>query len=75
MTKFIDLTIFIISLSIGFLFIYLMGAHKKVVHIYPSPENWEEVIMQDKSKSCYKFAQSNVKCPNSSEITEFPIQH
>ena len=75
MTKYIDLTIFMISLSLGFLFVYLMGAHKKVVHIYPSPENWKDIIMQDKSKTCFRYVQSDVECPSESEITEFPIQN
>ena len=51
-----------------------MGAHKKIVHIYPSPENWEKVVIQDKSQSCYKYVQNNVECPSEDKITQFPIQ-
>lgn len=75
MKQFINIKVFLISLSLGFLFVYLMGAHKKIVHIYPSPENWEKVVIQDKSQSCYKYVQNNVDCPSEDKITQFPIQN
>ena len=37
--QFIDFKVFFISLSIGLLYIYLSEEYKKVVVIYPTPEN------------------------------------
>ena len=63
MSKYIDIKIFLFSLLLGLLFMYLTNGHKKKVHVYPSPENWEDIIVKDKSNECFKFVQTSLECP------------
>ena len=75
MRRFIDLRIFIVSLALGVLFVYLLELNTKTVHMYPSPENWEKYMIKDKSQQCYKYVQNEVSCPSdSSKLTKFPVQ-
>lgn len=71
---YISLPIFIISLAVGLFFVYAMGPEMKIVYVYPSPENVNEVLFKDKADNCFYFKPDEVKCPDASKITAMPIQ-
>lgn len=73
--NYISFPIFIVSLALGFLFVYLWGPETKIVLIYPSPENVEKVLFKDKADNCFYFTPVEVECSNDAiEIGTIPIQ-
>ena len=70
--KHIDLKLFLISLSVGLLYIYLAEEYKKVIFIYPTPDNIKKYQYKDKSNECFSYTLKPVKCPN--KYNEIPIQ-
>ena len=72
---YISLPTFIISLAVGFFFIYLWGPETKTIFIYPSPENVEKILFKDNADNCFYLKPVEVKCSsNKNEIFEIPIQ-
>ena len=73
--NFIDFPVFLVSLAIGLLFVYLNESPKRVIYIYPTPNNVNKFIYRDNANNCFKYEKSDVKCPsNDKDITEIPIQ-
>ena len=63
MFKYIDIKIFIISLAIGLFYIYIAEDYKKVIVIYPTPDNIESTQYKDKSNNCFSYNLKEIKCP------------
>lgn len=75
-TKYIDLKYFLISLCIGFFFVYIFTPYPDVVVIYPTPENAGKVIYRDTADVCYKYKATEVSCPDDKKkIVDTKIQH
>ena len=74
LSSIISISIFIISLSIGLLFVYLSSPPPTVIYVYPTPENINKVEYKDKADNCYQFKSTEVSCVNSDEIKTIPIQ-
>lgn len=73
--KFISIPVFIVSLAIGLFFVYIYTPSPKVIYIYPTPDNIDEIQYKDKSGSCHKYEANPVNCPaDKSDIAETPIQ-
>ena len=70
----ISLPVFIISLSIGLLFVYLSTPPPTVIYVYPTPENINKVEYKDKADNCYQFKSTEVSCMNTEDIKTIPIQ-
>ena len=76
LTQFINIPIFIISLLIGILGVYIMNnSDKRKITIFPTPDNIDDILYRDKSGTCFKFKQTQVNCPiNQEEISKFHAQ-
>jgi hypothetical protein len=73
--KYIRIPIFIISLAIGLLFVYVFNPDKRKIYVYPNPENVNNVQYKDSTGSCFEFRQTKTKCPESEdEISKVPAQ-
>jgi hypothetical protein len=73
--KYISLSIFLISFAVGLFFVYVLGPDMKTVFIYPSPDNVDKVLFQDKADNCFSFTPEEVKCPtDKSLIHDLPVQ-
>jgi hypothetical protein len=70
----ISFPVFIISLSIGLLFVYLSTPPPTVIYVYPTPENINNVEYKDKADNCYQFKSTEVSCVNTEDIKTIPIQ-
>jgi len=74
--KYINIPVFIISLAIGLFFVYMYSSDKKVIYVYPKPDNIDSIQYKDATGTCFKVKQEKVTCPkNESEISKIPIQN
>jgi hypothetical protein len=72
---YLSLPVFIISLLLGLIFIYILGPEIKTIHIYPTPERFNKMMVKDGSSNCFMYNQSEVTCPiNPTLIHNIPIQ-
>ena len=72
---FLNIPLFIISLAIGFFFVYIYNPDKKIIYVYPTPDNVNKIQYVDKSDNCFSFKQTEVTCPtNQKKITNYDIQ-
>lgn len=75
MKNFINLPAFLISLAIGLLFVYLTEPPHKIVYVYPTPENVNDIEYRDKADNCFEYKMKNVECPSDkSKIKSIPMQ-
>ncbi len=75
LTNKIYLNVFLYSLAIGMLLVYLMGADKKVIYVYPNMASYQDIMFQDTSHQCYQYKPVETSCPyDESRIKKLPIQ-
>ena len=73
--KYISVKVFLLSLSVGLLFAYLSTPPPTIIHVYPTPDNVNEMEYIDKANNCFKFDATEVKCPTDRGlIKDIPIQ-
>jgi hypothetical protein len=73
--KYIRIPIFIVSLAIGILFVYLTNPDKRKIFVYPSPDNVNNVQYKDSTGACFEFKETKIKCPeNEKDISKVPAQ-
>lgn len=73
--RFISLPVFIISLAIGLLFIYLSTPTSKAIYVYPTPDNTDIFEYVDRAYNCFTFDHNKVDCPkNKTMIKQIPVQ-
>lgn len=73
--KFINIKVFLVSLAIGLLFVYLSSPEPNVIIVYPSPDNVGKIKYKDKADNCFKFVANEVSCPkNKDDIKMIPLQ-
>jgi hypothetical protein len=70
----ISFPIFIISLSIGLLFVYLSTPPPTVIYVYPTPDNIDNVEYKDNADNCYQFKSTEVSCMSNDNPISIPIQ-
>lgn len=74
--RFIDLRIFLISLAIGLFLVYIYQPSSTVIHVYPTPDNIDQIQFKDKADNCYEFEKEEVSCLlNKDKITNIPLQN
>lgn len=74
--KFISIPILIISFIIGIIFITLYGPETKTIYIYPSPDNYKNILFRDKANNCFGFNEEKIECPkDSSLLSNIPMQN
>jgi hypothetical protein len=74
--KYINLKAFLISLSIGLLYVYLNEDHKKTIIMYPTPDNVNTVQYVDNANNCFTYDLNEVQCPESqNEYHEIKVEY
>ena len=72
--QFINVPVFLISVSIGLFCVYITSPLPETIFVYPTPDNIEKILYKDKSGLCYGFVKNKVKCPkNKNLIRKYPI--
>ena len=73
--RFISIPVFIISLAIGLLLVYLFNPDPTVIYVYPTPDNADQVLYKDSTNTCHQFDANETECPsNKNEIDNIPAQ-
>ncbi len=73
--KYINFSVFLVSLAIGILFVYLFQPELNVIYVYPTPDNQNKILYKDKTENCFKFNAEKVECPDdTTKIKNIPIQ-
>lgn len=73
--KFISIKVFLLSLALGLLFVYLSSPTPTIIYVYPTPDNVNRIDYKDKASNCFKFKSEEVKCPSdNSLIKKIPVQ-
>ena len=60
--KYISLSLFIISFSLGVLHAYLNAPKKKIIFIYPTRDNINKLQYKDKADICFNISSNKTKC-------------
>lgn len=71
-TKYVSFPVFLISLSIGLLFVYLSPPPMTSIYVYPTPENVDEIEYKDATGGCFRFDAHQVECD--ATAASIPIQ-
>ena len=73
--KLFNFPVFIISLALGLLFIYLSDSQKDTIYVYPTPYNLEKIEYKDVAGNCFNFNSNKKPCPkDTSKIKTIPVQ-
>jgi len=73
-TNYINIPVFLISLALGLIFIAVFNPSRRIIYVYPTPENIDTVQYKDAAGNCFEFEQSKTKCPRESMISVVPVQ-
>lgn len=73
--KYINIPVFIISLALGLFFVYVYQADKRVIYVYPKPDNVDYIQYKDATGTCFNIKQSEIKCPSEKDISKIPAQN
>jgi len=71
--KYFHIPTFIISLSIGLLYVYLNEVPLKPIYVYPQPNQANSIQYQDKARRCYIYESKEMTCHK--DALDFPIQN
>lgn len=73
--KYINVPVFIISLALGVMAVYITAPVTRQIFVYPTHENAGLIQYRDKTKTCFSIEENEVKCPaNPTKITKVPVQ-
>ena len=76
MFRFINIPVFLISLAIGLLFVYLSSAGQTSIYVYPTPDNVKEIEYIDKAGHCFQYNAHQISCPTDvNQIKHIPVQN
>jgi hypothetical protein len=64
--KYFKFRYFLISFSIGILYIYITNEYKKVIIMYPNPDNINKYTYIDKANNCFNYRLNERECPKKS---------
>jgi len=72
-TKYINISVFLLTFLIGLIYIYCFDYNRKVV-VYPTPHNIDKIEYKDEAGNCYGYKTKEVKCPSDkSKIENLPL--
>ena len=72
--KFIHVPLFLISLAVGVLFVYLTHDEPTIIYVYPTPDNINKIQYKDMADTCFQFTSTQVNCPSDNKVKKIPAQ-
>jgi hypothetical protein len=75
LSRFIDIKVFLLSLTLGLFAVYISMPDLRIIYVYPNPDNIDLLQYKDKADTCYSIKSTEVECPsNDDNIATVPIQ-
>jgi hypothetical protein len=75
LSKYINVPVFIATLVIGIIVMYVTMPDTRKIFVYPSPENIDILQYRDKTGGCFTMKQKETPCPkNEKDIAKIPVQ-
>ena len=68
-TKYINVSIFLITFLLGLIYIYCFDYNRKV-EVYPSPHTIDKIEYKDEAEHCFAYKIKDVKCPSDKKKIE-----
>ena len=68
-----NIIFFIITFLIGFFILNKMSFNKKKVEVYPTPNNYKDILYKDINNNCFQLKPNNVKC--NKNYKNIPLQY
>ena len=62
-TKYINISIFLITFLIGLIYIYCFDYNRKV-EVIPTPYNIDKIEYKDEAENCFNYKIKDVICPS-----------
>lgn len=73
--KYLNVKVFLLSLFIGFIAVYFTNPDKRIIYVYPTPDNIDILQYKDKTNNCFEFKKTEVPCPkNENDIIKITPQ-
>tara|TARA_A100001035_G_C27610610_1_gene420696 strand:- start:529 stop:765 length:237 start_codon:yes stop_codon:yes gene_type:complete len=73
--KYFNLKFLILGILFGVLAVHFSENEKKIINVYPTPENVDIVQYKDSAENCFNFENIVVNCPSDvSKINTIPVQ-
>lgn len=67
--------IFLISLSLGVIYIKSITPAKKKIFVFPTPDNISQLQFTDLAKNCFQYETTEVTCPTDpKKISNYVVQ-
>ena len=71
-SKYINFPVFIFSLAAGLFFVFVFDDQKKIIHVYPKPDNIDVIQYKDSTGTCFDVVQQKAKC--GADVSTIPAQ-
>jgi hypothetical protein len=72
-TKYINITVFLITFLLGLLYIYYFDYNRRVI-VYPSRFNTDKIEYKDEAENCFGYKVEEVDCPSDkNKIENLPL--
>jgi len=72
--RYVNVPVFLVSLVVGFLFVYLTMPSDRKIYVYPNPENIDILQYKDKASSCFQYKQTEVSCSGEGMLSQVKPQ-
>ena len=69
--SFISLKVFLLSMAIGLLFVYLSNPEPTLIYVYPTPSNAGRIEYKDKASNCFHYLTFEILHSEFPNTTEF----
>ncbi len=73
--NYFNIKFLILGILFGIVAIYFTDNEKRIINVYPTPDNVDVIQFKDSADNCFKFENIVVDCPdNLDDINTIPVQ-
>jgi|TARA_Y100000996_G_C22189715_1_gene506429 hypothetical protein len=73
--KYFNLKFLILGILFGVLAVYFTDNEKRIINVYPTPDNVNVIQFKDNADNCFSFESIQIDCPkDKSQIHTIPVQ-
>jgi hypothetical protein len=73
--NYFNIKFLILGILFGIVAIYFTDNEKRIINVYPTPDNVDVIQFKDSADNCFKFENIIVDCPdNLDDINTIPVQ-